>query len=38
VTRTGAILRTIETNRFVTGVTWIDAELWRGTWEDDESD
>ena len=36
--QTGAILRTIETNRFVTGVTWIDGELWHGTWEGDESD
>ena len=35
---TGAILRTIECSRFVTGVTWIDGELWHGTWEDDESD
>jgi glutamine cyclotransferase len=35
---TGAILRTIESNRFVTGVTWVDGELWHGTWEDDESD
>jgi glutamine cyclotransferase len=35
---TGAILRTIESNRFVTGVTWIDGELWHGTWEGDESD
>jgi glutamine cyclotransferase len=34
----GAILRTIESNRFVTGVTWIDGELWHGTWEDDEID
>jgi hypothetical protein len=30
---TGAILRTIESNRFVTGVTWIDGELWHGTWD-----
>jgi hypothetical protein len=36
--QTGAILRTIESNRFVTGVTWIDGELWYGTWEGDESD
>src|SRR2546426_8918376 len=36
--QTGAILRTIESNRFVTGVTWIDGELWHGTWEADESD
>ena len=35
---TGAILRTVETNRFVTGVTWVDGELWHGTWEGDESD
>jgi glutamine cyclotransferase len=35
---TGAILRTIESNRIVTGVTWIDGELWHGTWEGDESD
>lgn len=35
---TGAIKRTIESNRFVTGVTWIDGELWHGTWEGDESD
>ena len=36
--RTGEILRTIESNRFVTGVTWVDGELWHGTWEGDESD
>ena len=36
--QTGAILRTIETSRFVTGVTWVDGELWHGTWEGDESD
>lgn len=35
---TGAILRTIESNRFVTGVTWVEGELWHGTLEDDESD
>jgi glutamine cyclotransferase len=35
---TGAIVRTIECKRFVTGVTWIDGELWHGTWEGDESD
>ena len=35
---TGAILRTIESDRFVTGVTWIDGELWHGTWEGDESE
>jgi glutamine cyclotransferase len=36
--QTGAILRTIESNRFVTGVTWVDGELWYGTWEGDDSD
>jgi glutamine cyclotransferase len=35
---TGAVLRTIESNRFVTGVTWVDGELWHGTWEGDTSD
>src|SRR5262245_34673516 len=35
---TGAVLRTIESNRFVTGVTWIEGELWHGTWEGDESE
>ena len=36
--QTGAILRTIESNRFVTGVTWLDGELWHATWEGDESE
>jgi glutamine cyclotransferase len=36
--QTGQILRTIESKRVVTGVTWIDGELWHGTWEGDESD
>src|SRR5450830_238535 len=35
---TGAVLRIIESKRFVTGVTWVDGELWHGTWEDDKSD
>ena len=35
---TGAILRTIESTRFVTGVTWVDGELWHGTWENEASD
>src|SRR4030088_1585056 len=35
---TGAMLRTIDSNRFVTGVSWVDGELWHGTWEGDESD
>jgi glutamine cyclotransferase len=36
--RTGAILRTIACNRFVTGVTFVDGELWHGTWEAEESE
>jgi glutamine cyclotransferase len=35
---TGAIRRTVDSNRFVTGVTWVDGELWHGTWEGDESE
>ena len=35
---TGAVQRTIESDRFVTGVTWVDGELWHGTWEGDESE
>jgi sugar lactone lactonase YvrE len=36
--QTGAILRTIESNRFVTGVTWAGGELWHGTWEAEKSE
>ena len=35
---TGKVIRTIESKRIVTGVTWVDGELWHGTWEGDESD
>nr|WP_309402294.1 glutamine cyclotransferase [Aminobacter niigataensis]WMD00233.1 glutamine cyclotransferase [Aminobacter niigataensis] len=35
---TGTVLRTIVSNRFVTGVSWVDGELWHATWEGDESD
>jgi len=35
---TGAILRTLESNRFVTGVTWVDGELWHATWESEQSE
>jgi glutamine cyclotransferase len=35
---TGRILRTIESNRFVTGVTWVDGELWHATLEGDASE
>ena len=35
---TGKILHTVESNRFVTGVTWVDGEMWHGTLENDESE
>lgn len=35
---TGAILRSIDSNRHVTGVTWAEGELWHGTWEDEQSE
>jgi glutamine cyclotransferase len=35
---TGTILRTITSDRFVTGVTWVDGELWHATWEGDDSE
>lgn len=35
---TGAILRTIESDRFVTGVSWVDGELWHGTMEGEPSE
>lgn len=35
---TGTVLRMIESDRFVTGVSWVDDELWHGTWQDDQSD
>jgi glutamine cyclotransferase len=36
--KTGAILRTIESDRFVTGVSWTNGELWHGTIENEESE
>jgi glutamine cyclotransferase len=36
--QSGVVLRTIDSKRVVTGVTWVDGELWHGTWEGDESD
>lgn len=35
---TGAILRTLESDRYVTGVTWVDGDLWHATREDDVSE
>src|SRR6266699_2046397 len=36
--KTGDILRTIESDRFVTGVSWANGELWHGTLEDEQSE
>jgi glutamine cyclotransferase len=36
--QTGEILRSIDSNRFVTGVTWMDGELWHATFDDEKSD
>ncbi|HTV69871.1 MAG TPA: glutamine cyclotransferase [Rhizobiaceae bacterium] len=35
---TGAIQSTIASDRFVTGVTWVDGELWHATWENEASE
>jgi glutamine cyclotransferase len=35
---TGKVLRTIESNRFVTGVTWVEGDLWHGMWEGDDAE
>lgn len=35
---TGEVLSTIVSDRFVTGVSWVDGELWHATWEENESD
>lgn len=39
---TGRVIRSIASDRFVTGVTWMQgaegAELWHGTWEDEASE
>lgn len=36
--KTGAILRTVRSDRFVTGVTFGGGALWHGTWEDNVSE
>ncbi len=32
------MLKTIESNRYVTGVTWVEGELWHGTFEEGVSE
>ncbi|MBS0375703.1 MAG: glutamine cyclotransferase [Proteobacteria bacterium] len=34
----GTVLRTIVSKRFVTGVTWVEGDLWHGTWEGETCD
>jgi glutamine cyclotransferase len=36
--QTGAVLRTIESDRFVTGVSWVEGELWHATLQDEQSE
>lgn len=35
---TGEVLRTIESDRFVTGVSWTNGELWHGALDDDSAE
>jgi len=35
---TGKVLRSIESDSFVTGVSWVEGELWHATWEGDDSE
>jgi outer membrane protein assembly factor BamB len=35
---TGKLLKTLRSDRFVTGVSFADGDLWHGTWEDDASE
>lgn len=35
---TGAILSTVQSNRFVTGVTWTDGQLWHGAHDGEDCD
>ena len=35
---TGEVTKTLESDRFVTGVTWSSGELWHATWESEHSD
>jgi glutamine cyclotransferase len=35
---TGKVLKTLRTDRFVTGVSFIDGDLWHGTWEEEKAE
>lgn len=36
--QTGKVLRSLESDRYVTGVSWAGDALWHGTWENEESE
>jgi glutamine cyclotransferase len=36
--QSGEVLKTVESNRYVTGVTWADGELWHATYEENRSE
>lgn len=36
--KTGHVLRTLDAARFVTGITFVDGDLWHGTYEESVSD
>ena len=36
--QTGAVVRTLTSDRFVTGVTWVQGELWHGTQDGSHSE
>lgn len=35
---TGKLLKTVRSDRFVTGVSFVDGDLWHGTWEEETSE
>jgi glutamine cyclotransferase len=35
---TGKVLKTLRSDRFVTGVSFVDGDLWHGTWEGDTTE
>lgn len=35
---TGKVLKTLRSDRFVTGVSFVEGDLWHGTWEDETSE
>jgi glutamine cyclotransferase len=35
---TGKVLKTLHSDRFVTGVSYVDGDLWHGTWEEDTAE